>query len=96
MPPQSSKVLASSALHIISNPLTRALSSLTTLGREPDRIDEIFREADLPILHIPDFRFSPIFVMNLLIAKELISMGWKERHRQGHGYWNASIYKLPE
>lgn len=147
MPPQSGKALASSALRIISSPLPRALSSLKSLGREPDCIDEIFREADLPILHIPFFRFSPIFwatifrimwlcgvsrnveslkiakqravkaadilvtyvkvsngpvllmghgVMNRLIAKELISMGWKERHRQGHSYWNASIYSLPE
>lgn len=33
-------------------------------------------------------------VMNRLIAKELISQGWKERRRQGNGYWNAAIYSL--
>ncbi|HDN2510737.1 TPA: histidine phosphatase family protein [Providencia rettgeri] len=147
IPPQSSKVLASSALYIISSPLPRALSSLTALGCNPDRIDEVFREANLSTFHIPAFRFSPIFwatvfrimwlcgisrnveslkmaklraaqaadilltsvkvsngpvllmghgMMNRLIAKELISMGWKESRRQGLGYWNASIYSLPE
>ncbi|EAA9297830.1 histidine phosphatase family protein [Salmonella enterica subsp. enterica] len=145
MPPQSSKALASSALHIISSPLPRALSSLNALGREADLIDEVFREAGLPIFRIPAFRLSPIFwaflfrvmwlcgispnveslriakqraveaadilvksakvssgpvllmghgVMNRLIAKELISMGWKECRRQGNGYWNAAIYSL--
>jgi hypothetical protein len=33
-------------------------------------------------------------VMNRLIAKELVSMGWKEYRRQGNGYWNAGIYSL--
>jgi len=33
-------------------------------------------------------------VMNRLIAKELISSGWKECRRQGGGYWNAGIYSL--
>ncbi|MDM2737410.1 phosphoglycerate mutase family protein [Citrobacter sp. Ct235] len=145
MPPQFSKTLASCALHIISSPLPRARSSLTALGREPDLIDEVFREADLPVFHIPAFRLPPIFwasvfrimwfcgisrnveslgiakqravqaadilvtsvkvvngpvllmghwVMNRLIAKELVSMGWKEYRRQGNGYWNAVIYSL--
>ncbi|EPK7283783.1 histidine phosphatase family protein [Citrobacter farmeri] len=145
MPPQSSKTLASSALCIISSPLPRARSSLTALGREPDLIDEVFREADLPVFRIPAFRLSPIFwasvfrimwfcgisrnveplgiakqravqaadilvtsvkeangpvllmghgVMNRLIAKELVSMGWKEYRRLGNGYWSAGIYSL--
>ncbi|XHA18829.1 histidine phosphatase family protein [Citrobacter farmeri] len=145
MPPQFSKTLASRALHIISSPLPRARSSLTALGREPDLIDEVFREADLPVFHIPAFRLPPIFwasvfrimwfcgisrnveslgiakqravqaadilvtsvkvvngpvllmghgVMNRLIAKELISMGWKEYRREGNGYWKAVIYSL--
>ncbi|MPQ50859.1 phosphoglycerate mutase [Citrobacter telavivensis] len=34
------------------------------------------------------------WVMNRLIAKELVSMGWKEYRRQGNGYWNAVIYSL--
>lgn len=145
MPPQFSKTLASRALHIISSPLPRARSSLTALGREPDLIDEVFREADLPVFHIPAFRLPPIFwasvfrimwfcgisrnveslgiakqravqaadilvtsvkvvngpvllmghgVMNRRIAKELVSIGWKEYRRQGNGYWNAGIYSL--
>lgn len=145
MPPQSSQTLASSALRIISSPLPRALSSLTALECEPDIIDEVFREADLPIFHIPAFRLPPIIwasvfrvmwlcgisrkveplgivkqravqaadilvtsakvsngpvllmghgVMNRLIGRELISLGWKECRRQGNGYWNARIYSL--
>lgn len=145
VPPQSSKALASSALHIISSPLPRALSSLRALGREPDLIDQVFREADLPIIRMPALRLSPLFwaaffrvmwlcgisrnaeslgiakqraaraadiliavakesngpvllighgVMNRLIAKELISSGWRECRRQGSGYWNAGIYSL--
>jgi len=145
MPPQSCKALASSALHIISSPLPRALSSLKALGREPDLIDEVFREADLPLFGMPAFKLSPIVwaslfrvmwlcgisrnveslgiakqravqaadilvmsakvsngpvllmghgVMNRLIAKELISLGWKACRRQGSGYWNAGIYSL--
>ncbi|MFY9995162.1 MAG: histidine phosphatase family protein [Leclercia sp.] len=145
MPPQSSKTLASSAVRIISSPLPRALSSLTALEREPDIVDDVFREADLPIFHIPAFKLPPIFwasvfrvmwlcgisrnvetlgivkqravqaadilvtsvkvsngpvllmghgVMNRLIGRELISLGWKESRRQGNGYWNARIYSL--
>lgn len=33
-------------------------------------------------------------VMNRLIARELMSLGWKERRRQGNGYWSAGIYRL--
>ena len=33
-------------------------------------------------------------VMNRLIAKELVSMGWKEYRRLGNGYWSAGIYSL--
>ncbi|WIF57206.1 histidine phosphatase family protein [Atlantibacter hermannii] len=58
IPPDSSKLLASSALQIISSPLPRALSSLKALGCEPDVIDEVFREAGLPIFHIPGLRLS--------------------------------------
>lgn len=145
MPPQSSKILASTALRIISSPLPRALSSLTALEREPDIIDDVFREADLPIFHIPAFKLSPIIwasvfrvmwlcglsgkaeslgiakqravqaadilvtsakvsngpvllmghgVMNRLIGRELISLGWKACRRQGNGYWNARVYSL--
>ncbi len=59
MPPEPSRTLASSALRIISSPLPRARSSLRALGCEPDFIDEVFREAGLPIFHMPGFRLSP-------------------------------------
>ncbi|WP_037375537.1 MULTISPECIES: histidine phosphatase family protein [Serratia] len=145
MPPESSKSIASSALRIVSSPLPRALSSLNALGREPELIDGVFREAGLPIFHMPGFRLSPALwaaffrvmwlcgisrdaerlgiakqravqaadilvnfakvsngpvllmghgVMNRLIARELLALGWKEHRRQGNGYWNAGIYKL--
>lgn len=35
-------------------------------------------------------------IMNRLIAKQLISSGWKEQSRSGSGYWSAGIYKLQE
>ncbi|WP_449554404.1 histidine phosphatase family protein [Lelliottia amnigena] len=60
IPPECSQILASSASRIISSPLPRALSSVNTLGREPDVIDDVFREAGLPILHLPGFRLSPV------------------------------------
>jgi len=59
IPPESSNSLAFSASRIISSPLPRALSSLKALGLEPDVIDEVFREADLPVFHMPGFRLSP-------------------------------------
>ncbi len=59
LPPQSSQALASSALQILSSPLPRAISSLHALGRTPDRIDDVFREADLPAFHIPGIRLAP-------------------------------------
>ncbi|MCE0801183.1 histidine phosphatase family protein [Buttiauxella sp. S04-F03] len=135
-PPESSKLLSSCTLQIISSPLPRALSSLRALGYEPGLIDEVFREVDL----IPCFRLSPtcwavLFraiwlcgmsskteslgkakkrafqgaeilinvankfkgtvllmghgVMNELIARELISLGWKKQSRSGKGNWKA-------
>jgi len=59
IPLESSKSLAFSASRIISSPLPRALSSLRALGLEPDVIDKVFREAGLPVFHMPGFRFSP-------------------------------------
>lgn len=59
IPLESSKLLAFSASRIISSPLPRALSSLKALGLEPDVIDKVFREAGLPVFHMPYFRLSP-------------------------------------
>ena len=33
-------------------------------------------------------------VMNRLIGRGLISLGWKACRRQGNGYWNARVYSL--
>ena len=65
-PPPFSKTLAFSALQIVSSPLPRALSSLNALGRQPDLIDEVFKEADLPIFHLPGFRLAPAWWAALL------------------------------
>lgn len=145
MPPASARLLASGALQVISSPLPRTLSSLRTLGREPDLIDDVFREADLPLFPFPALRLSPLHwatlfrllwlcgisrntesfgmakkraaqaagilikraretngpvllmghgVMNRIIAKELMSQGWKVHSRPGQGYWNAAVYRL--
>ena len=59
MPPEISKVLIYRALTFISSPLPRALSSLKTLGCEPGFIDDVFREAELPVFRIPGLRLSP-------------------------------------
>ncbi|GKX55309.1 hypothetical protein SOASR030_14210 [Leminorella grimontii] len=146
MPPESSRVLARKAQVVISSPLLRALSSLKTLGCEPALIDEVFREADLPLHLIPGVRLSPFYwagifrlmwlcgmpckveslgmakmraaraagilvnlareyngpvllmghgIMNRLIARELMLLGWKEHCRPGKGYWNAGTYQFP-
>ncbi|MCT4709229.1 histidine phosphatase family protein [Enterobacteriaceae bacterium H11S18] len=143
-PPESCKLLSSCTLQIISSPLPRALSSLRALGYEPDLIDEVFSEVDLPVFLIPCFRLSPTYwaalframwfcgisskteslgmakkrafqgaeilinisnkfngtvllmghgVMNELIARELISLGWKKQSRSGNGYWKGCVYK---
>lgn len=145
MPPESSSVMASKVLISLCSPLPRAVSSLKTLGCEPVLIDEVFREADLPVYNIPGIRLSPFFwavffriiwlcgmsrkaepfgmakrraaratgmlvnfarnhdgpvllmghgIINRLIAKELMSLGWKEHSRPGKGYWSAGIYQL--
>lgn len=59
IPPESSKSLAFSASRIISSPLPRALSSLRALRCEPDVIDEVYREAGLPVFHLPGLKLSP-------------------------------------
>lgn len=59
-PPGASKLMASSASQIVSSTLLRAISSLKALGCEPDIIDDVFREAELPLFRIPGFRISPL------------------------------------
>lgn len=59
IPSASTLSLASRAHRVISSNLPRALSSLKALGREPELIDEIFKEAGLPIFHMPILKLSP-------------------------------------
>ncbi|MDR0204141.1 MAG: phosphoglycerate mutase family protein [Delftia acidovorans] len=33
-------------------------------------------------------------IMNRLIARELMALGWKARSRAGNGYWSASVFKF--
>ncbi|PWD61864.1 histidine phosphatase family protein [Pectobacterium parmentieri] len=61
MPPESRKSMASKASLIISSPLPRALSSLSALGCEPDIIDDVFREADLPLIRIHGVKLPPTY-----------------------------------
>lgn len=61
MPPGSSKLMASKASLIISSTLPRALSSLRAIGCEPDIIDNVFREADLPLIRIHGVKLPPTY-----------------------------------
>lgn len=60
-PPEMAQIQAYRALAFLSSPLPRALSSLKTLGCEPGLIDEVFREAELPVFRIPGLRLSPFY-----------------------------------
>ncbi len=60
-PPEMAQILVYRALTFLSSPLPRALSSLKTLGCEPGLIDEVFREAELPVFRIPGLRLSPFY-----------------------------------
>ena len=56
-PSEMAQILAYRALTFLSSPLPRALSSLKTLGCEPGLIDEVFREAELPVFRIPGYGY---------------------------------------
>lgn len=58
-PPEMAQIQAYRALAFLSSPLPRAQSSLKTLGCEPSVIDDVFREAELPVFRIPGLRLSP-------------------------------------
>ncbi|KFK94656.1 MULTISPECIES: hypothetical protein [unclassified Serratia (in: enterobacteria)] len=144
-PPEACRVMARKARLAASSHLPRAISSGAALNLEPQIVDDIFREAELPIYFIPVLRLSPFSwiillrliwlcgmskeaeslsmakrrarraadilinyakehdgpillmghgIMNRLIAKELTSLGWKERTRAGKGYWSAGVFQL--
>mgnify|MGYP003774767305 CR=1 FL=1 len=44
---------------MVSSPLPRALSSLRALGLQPRGVEHLFREAELPQLHLVGLRLSP-------------------------------------
>ena len=51
--PQSSIAAAGAAATIVASPLPRALASVRALGRAPDEVDALFREAALPVPSVP-------------------------------------------
>ncbi|MBK0031276.1 histidine phosphatase family protein [Erwinia sp. S43] len=59
IPPQSAIALIEKEPVAISSPLPRAISSLQTLGCEPVLVDEVFKEAELPLYLVPGVRLSP-------------------------------------
>lgn len=68
-PPQASAALAARARVIVSSSAPRALTSVAALGLEPDRVDGMFCEAQLPYGRWPLPRLSPFtwaFVLRML------------------------------
>ncbi|MBQ4766833.1 histidine phosphatase family protein [Pectobacterium versatile] len=59
LPPEASRILARKAQMAISSPLPRAISSATVLNLKPEIVDDIFREAELPVYLIPAIKLSP-------------------------------------
>lgn len=58
-PPEASRVQVHRALMVFSSPLPRAISSARNLNVEPEIIDNVFREAELPVYLIPVVKLSP-------------------------------------
>lgn len=58
-PPEACRILARKAQIAISSPLPRAISSATALNLTPEIVDDVFREAELPIFLIPAIKLSP-------------------------------------
>ncbi|QTF10818.1 histidine phosphatase family protein [Brenneria izadpanahii] len=59
LPPDTGRKLASRASCIIASPAPRALASVRALGYEPNVIDAMFCEADLPVTHWRGPALSP-------------------------------------
>lgn len=59
IPPESAIALKNTGPIAVSSPLPRAISSLQALGCEPVLVDEVFKEAELPLYIIPGLRLSP-------------------------------------
>lgn len=58
-PTESCRQRVNRPLKIFSSPLPRALSSVAALKLVPEITDELFREAELPVFHVPMLRLSP-------------------------------------
>lgn len=89
-PPEASRVIARRARMTASSHLPRAISSGTTLNLEPKIVDDIFREAELPIYRIPVLRLSPfswivffrlIWLCGMSKKAESLSMAKKRARR---------------
>ena len=67
--PPTTRELTAQAKYIISSTMPRALTSLDRLGLKPFQTDTLFSEAELPFLHWPGARLSPLtwaFVFRML------------------------------
>jgi len=67
--PQASAELAKSASFIVSSNAPRALTSLRALGLQPNLVDELFREAELPYGSWKRPSLSPftwVFILRIL------------------------------
>ncbi|SHI86828.1 MULTISPECIES: histidine phosphatase family protein [Pseudomonas] len=67
--PLTTRELTAQAKYIISSTMPRALTSLDRLGLKPFQNDTLFSEAELPFLHWPGPRLSPLtwaFVFRML------------------------------
>ncbi|WP_227521310.1 histidine phosphatase family protein [Raoultella sp. T31] len=89
-PPEACRVIARRARMTASSHLPRAISSGTTLNLEPKIVDDIFREAELPIYRIPVLRLSPfswivffrlIWLCGMSKEAESLSMAKKRARR---------------
>lgn len=58
-PPDAVRLQTSKVLLVLSSPLPRALSSVERLGLKPDRVDDVFSEAELPVFLVPVIKLSP-------------------------------------
>ena len=58
VPPESLKPLLLNVSRVLSSPLPRTITSLKALDYKPDRVDNVFREAELPTCDIPYLTLS--------------------------------------
>lgn len=88
-PSEDTRVLVRKVKMVFSSPLPRAISSVTALNLEPKRVDEIFREAELPVYFIPAIKLAPlswVFFFRLIwlcgMSKKVESLAMAKRRAQ--------------